>query len=116
MRVIVTGGNGGIGKGIATAMAAQGHQVVIACRTIPKAKQAVAEMRGDVDIRYLDLADLSSIGPARHASAIQTAEFTLPFSRSWWTWCRNRPIAATTGAVSAPSTRSKPCPTPGSSM
>ena len=57
----MTGGNSGIGKGIAAALAADGHRVTIACRTIQKAEQAVTEMTGDVDVKYLDLADLSSI-------------------------------------------------------
>jgi cytochrome P450/NAD(P)-dependent dehydrogenase (short-subunit alcohol dehydrogenase family) len=61
MRIIVTGGNSGIGKATATALAAAGHSVVIACRTIPKAEQAAAEMAGDVEVRHLDLADLSSV-------------------------------------------------------
>ena len=61
MRIIVTGGNSGVGKATATALAAAGHRVVIACRTIPKAEQAAAEMVGDVEVRYLDLADLTSV-------------------------------------------------------
>jgi NAD(P)-dependent dehydrogenase (short-subunit alcohol dehydrogenase family) len=61
VRVIVTGGNGGIGKGIVEALEAEGHRVTIACRTIPKAEQALREIAGDVDVKYLDLADLSSI-------------------------------------------------------
>src|SRR5699024_2980137 len=61
MRVIVTGANSGVGKATATALAAAGHQVVIACRTVTKGKQAAAEMAGDVEVRHLDLADLSSV-------------------------------------------------------
>lgn len=60
VRVIVTGGNSGIGKGIASALAADGHRVTIACRTIPKAERALSEMTGDVDMKYADLADLPS--------------------------------------------------------
>jgi NAD(P)-dependent dehydrogenase (short-subunit alcohol dehydrogenase family) len=58
MRIIVTGGNSGVGKATAGALAAAGHSVMIACRTIPKAEQAAAEMTGDVEVRHLDLADL----------------------------------------------------------
>jgi len=36
MRIIVTGANSGVGKATAAALAAAGHSVVIACRTIPK--------------------------------------------------------------------------------
>src|SRR6478752_6026455 len=61
MRVIITGGNSGVGKATATALAAQGHSVVIACRTIDKGRQAAAEMPGDVEVRALDLADLASV-------------------------------------------------------
>jgi NAD(P)-dependent dehydrogenase (short-subunit alcohol dehydrogenase family) len=61
MRVIVTGGNSGIGKATAAALAADGHNVVIACRTIGKAEQAAAAMRGEVHVAHLDLADLASV-------------------------------------------------------
>ena len=61
MRAIVTGGNSGVGKATAAALAASGHSVVIACRDVMKAKQAAAEMTGDVEVRPLDLADLASV-------------------------------------------------------
>ncbi len=61
MRIIVTGGNSGVGKETAAALAAAGHDVMIACRTIPKAERAAAEMAGDVEVRHLDLADLVSV-------------------------------------------------------
>jgi NAD(P)-dependent dehydrogenase (short-subunit alcohol dehydrogenase family) len=61
MRVIVTGGNSGVGAATAAALAAQGHSVVIACRTIDKAQRAAAAMPGDVEVRPLDLADLASV-------------------------------------------------------
>jgi NADPH:quinone reductase-like Zn-dependent oxidoreductase len=50
LRIIVTGGNSGIGKATAGALAAAGHSVVIACQTIPKAEQAAAEMTGNVEV------------------------------------------------------------------
>src|SRR5689334_15159867 len=61
MRIIVTGGNSGLGKATASALARTGHSVLIACRDIPKAEQAAGEMAGDVDIAQLDLADLASV-------------------------------------------------------
>jgi NAD(P)-dependent dehydrogenase (short-subunit alcohol dehydrogenase family) len=61
VKVIVTGGNSGIGAETAATLAAAGHSVVIACRTIPKAERADATMRGDVMIAQLDLADLTSV-------------------------------------------------------
>jgi NAD(P)-dependent dehydrogenase (short-subunit alcohol dehydrogenase family) len=50
MRIIVTGSNSGVGKAAAGVLAAAGHGVVLACRTIPKAEQAAAEMAGDVEV------------------------------------------------------------------
>jgi NAD(P)-dependent dehydrogenase (short-subunit alcohol dehydrogenase family) len=61
MRIIVTGGNSGVGKATAGTLAAAGHSVVLACRTIPKAERAAAQMAGDVEVRHLDLADLRSV-------------------------------------------------------
>ena len=72
MRIIVTGGNSGIGKATAGALAAAGHSVVIACRTIPKAEQAAAEMAGDVEVRHLDLADLPSV--RRFADSVESVD------------------------------------------
>jgi NAD(P)-dependent dehydrogenase (short-subunit alcohol dehydrogenase family) len=42
-------------------MAAAGHQVVIACRTVGKGHEAATGMTGDVEVRELDLANLSSV-------------------------------------------------------
>jgi len=61
MRIIVTGGNSGVGKATAAALAKDGHSVVIACRNIEKAERAAAEMSGDVTVAQLDLADLASV-------------------------------------------------------
>ncbi|NDJ87928.1 SDR family NAD(P)-dependent oxidoreductase [Mycolicibacter kumamotonensis] len=61
MRIIVTGANSGVGRATATALAAEGHQVLIACRTLRKGQEAAAAMGGDVEVRHLDLADLSSV-------------------------------------------------------
>jgi NAD(P)-dependent dehydrogenase (short-subunit alcohol dehydrogenase family) len=72
MRIIVTGGNSGIGKATATALAAAGHSVVIACRTIPKGEQAAAEMVGDVEVCHLDLAELASV--RKFADSVETVD------------------------------------------
>ncbi|WP_407688203.1 SDR family NAD(P)-dependent oxidoreductase [Mycobacterium sp. HUMS_1102779] len=61
MRIIVTGGNSGVGKATATALASAGHDVVIACRTMSKAHEAAASMNGNVEVAELDLADLTSV-------------------------------------------------------
>jgi NAD(P)-dependent dehydrogenase (short-subunit alcohol dehydrogenase family) len=72
MRIVVTGGNSGVGKATAAALAAAGHSVVIACRTLPKAERAAAEMAGDVEVRHLDLADLGSV--RTFAEAMETVD------------------------------------------
>jgi NAD(P)-dependent dehydrogenase (short-subunit alcohol dehydrogenase family) len=61
VRTIITGGNSGIGKETATALAAAGHSVVIAARDIAKSERAAAEITGDVEVAHLDLADLTSV-------------------------------------------------------
>jgi NAD(P)-dependent dehydrogenase (short-subunit alcohol dehydrogenase family) len=61
VRIIVTGGNSGVGKATATAMAAAGHEVIIACRTLSKSREAAAAMSGHVGVHELDLADLTSV-------------------------------------------------------
>jgi NAD(P)-dependent dehydrogenase (short-subunit alcohol dehydrogenase family) len=61
VHIIVTGGNSGVGRATAAAMAAAGHDVVIACRTPSKAQEAAAAMSGNVEVAELDLADLTSV-------------------------------------------------------
>lgn len=88
MRVIVTGGNSGIGKGIATTLAAEGHQVVIACRTVEKGECAAVEMTGDVRVEFVDLADLASVASfAESVDAVDVlvnnaAVFGIPLTRT----------------------------------
>jgi NAD(P)-dependent dehydrogenase (short-subunit alcohol dehydrogenase family) len=72
MRIIVTGGNSGVGKATAAALAGAGHRVVLACRTIPKAERAAAEMTGDVTVAHLDLANLASV--RRFAESVDTVD------------------------------------------
>jgi NAD(P)-dependent dehydrogenase (short-subunit alcohol dehydrogenase family) len=72
VRIIVTGGNSGVGKATASAMAAAGHEVVIACRTVSKARAAAAAMPGDVEVRELDLADLTSV--RKFADTVKTVD------------------------------------------
>jgi len=62
MRIIITGGNSGVGKATAAAMAAAGHEVVIAYRSVSKGRDAVKTMSGDVKVAELDLADLDGTG------------------------------------------------------
>ena len=72
MKVIVTGANSGVGKATAATLAAAGHQVVLACRTPSKGLAAAAEMRGDVSVAPLDLADLSSV--RQFAASVDTLD------------------------------------------
>lgn len=72
MRIIVTGGNSGIGRQTATALAVAGHSVLIAGRDIPKAERAAAEMAGEVEVAHLDLADLTSV--RKFADSVETVD------------------------------------------
>ena len=60
-KIVVTGANSGLGLATATALAAKGASVVLACRTVSKGEAAARSMAGDVSVRRLDLADLSSV-------------------------------------------------------
>jgi NAD(P)-dependent dehydrogenase (short-subunit alcohol dehydrogenase family) len=59
--IVVTGANSGIGATAARALAARGASVVLACRNTAKGEAAAATMTGDVSVRRLDLAELSSV-------------------------------------------------------
>jgi NAD(P)-dependent dehydrogenase (short-subunit alcohol dehydrogenase family) len=72
VRIIVTGGNSGVGKATVAALAAAGHSVVIACRTIAKAERVAAELAGDIAVAHLDLADLASV--RTFADSVETVD------------------------------------------
>jgi 2-deoxy-D-gluconate 3-dehydrogenase len=57
---VVTGGNGGIGLGMARGLAAAGARVVVAARNAGKAEAAVAELGAQSAFIALDVADESS--------------------------------------------------------
>jgi NAD(P)-dependent dehydrogenase (short-subunit alcohol dehydrogenase family) len=59
--VIVTGANSGIGQAAASALADRGARVVLAVRNLDKGRAAEAAMRGDTEVRQLDLASLDSV-------------------------------------------------------
>ena len=64
--VIITGGNSGIGKAAATLLAKSGATVILACRSLQRGVQALAEVREDsgsaqVALIQIDLASQSSI-------------------------------------------------------
>ncbi|MGH3875664.1 MAG: oxidoreductase [Actinophytocola sp.] len=58
---IVTGANSGIGLVTARELARSGARVIMACRDVTKGVEAAAALPGDVEVRELDLADLTSI-------------------------------------------------------
>jgi len=58
---IVTGANSGIGLVTAHELARAGARVIMACRDVSKGTAAAASLTGDVEVRALDLADLSSV-------------------------------------------------------
>jgi NAD(P)-dependent dehydrogenase (short-subunit alcohol dehydrogenase family) len=58
---IVTGANSGIGLVTARELARSGARVIMACRDVSKGVEAAAALPGDVEVRELDLADLTSI-------------------------------------------------------
>ena len=67
---VVTGGNGGIGLGMARGLAEAGASVVVAARDAAKAEGAVAELGGRSAFIPLDVADETSC----HAMIGQTAD------------------------------------------
>ena len=63
---MVTGGNSGVGKATATALAAAGARTVITARSRARGEEAVADIRrasgsDQVDLVVFDLADLASV-------------------------------------------------------
>src|SRR5260370_2411901 len=68
---VITGGNGGIGLGIAQALAAAGCNVSIWARNAEKNKNAAATMAGSagkVDTRICDVSDATSVKSAMAAT------------------------------------------------
>lgn len=59
--IIVTGGNSGLGRATAAGLAAAGARVVLAVRDEQRGRDAAASIRGAVEVRSLDLADLASV-------------------------------------------------------
>ena len=58
---IVTGANSGLGEVTARELARVGAQVILAVRNTEKGEAAAQQMTGDVEVRQLDLQDLSSV-------------------------------------------------------
>ncbi|MGM1018385.1 MAG: oxidoreductase [Actinomycetota bacterium] len=66
---IVTGANSGLGRVTAAVLAAKGAHVIAAVRDVGRGRDAVAGIPGDLDVRRLDLADLSSVREFAHGIA-----------------------------------------------
>jgi NAD(P)-dependent dehydrogenase (short-subunit alcohol dehydrogenase family) len=59
--VVITGSTSGIGRAAAAELARVGARVVMAVRNTSRGEQVAAEIGGDVEVRHLDLTDLSSV-------------------------------------------------------
>jgi NAD(P)-dependent dehydrogenase (short-subunit alcohol dehydrogenase family) len=59
--VIITGANSGLGAVTARELARAGAAVIMAVRTPSKGEAAVRQMTGNIEVRQLDLQDLSSV-------------------------------------------------------
>ena len=59
--VIITGANSGLGAVTARDLAAKGAKIVMAVRNTGKGQAAAGQMTGDIEVRQLDLQDLSSV-------------------------------------------------------
>ena len=69
---LITGANSGIGKEAARELARKGGRILMACRSLDKANEAMADLRADVpgaDLTFvqLDLARLTSVRVAADA-------------------------------------------------
>jgi retinol dehydrogenase-12 len=69
---LVTGGNTGIGKETARALAARGASVLIACRSLEKGRRAIDEIAAEtgnrqLELLALDLGDLASVNACAEA-------------------------------------------------
>jgi NAD(P)-dependent dehydrogenase (short-subunit alcohol dehydrogenase family) len=68
---LITGGNAGIGKATATALAKQGYQVVIVSRSQEKAEEAIKDIKfasNNQQVHYI-VADLGSLQSVRELAA-----------------------------------------------
>ena len=59
--VIITGANSGLGAITARELAGKGAKVILAVRTPSKGEAAARQMTGAIEVRQLDLQDLSSV-------------------------------------------------------
>jgi len=60
-RFVVTGASGGLGAETVRVLADRGAHVVLAVRNVEKGERVAATIDGEVEVRTLDVADLSSV-------------------------------------------------------
>jgi len=75
--ILITGGNAGIGKETALALAKKGNTIILACRNTTKAKNAVAEIKATTKneaIHYVPC-DLASFESIKNCAAAYREQF-----------------------------------------
>ncbi len=70
--VIITGANSGLGAVTARELARCGAKIIMAVRNTSKGEAAARQMTGDIEVRQLDLQDLSSV--RRFADGVDEAD------------------------------------------
>jgi NAD(P)-dependent dehydrogenase (short-subunit alcohol dehydrogenase family) len=73
--VIITGANSGLGAVTARELAGKGARIVMAVRNTSKGEAAARQMTGQVEVRELDLQDLSSV--RRFAGGVDGADMLI---------------------------------------
>ncbi|ORW96373.1 oxidoreductase [Mycobacterium szulgai] len=73
--VIITGANSGLGEVTARELAGRGAKIIMAVRNTDKGAAAAQRITGDVEVRTLDLQDLSSV--RRFADEVQGADILI---------------------------------------
>src|SRR5689334_6608834 len=73
--VIITGANSGLGEITARELARKGAAIVMAVRNTGKGEAAAREIAGKVEVRGLDLQDLSSV--RRFADGVDQADILI---------------------------------------
>ena len=72
---IVTGANSGLGAVTARELARVGAKIIMAVRNTNKGDAAAQQMTGDIEVRELDLQDLSSVG--KFADGVDEADILI---------------------------------------
>jgi NAD(P)-dependent dehydrogenase (short-subunit alcohol dehydrogenase family) len=73
--VIITGANSGLGAVTARELARVGAKIIMAVRNTNKGDAAAQQMTGDIEVRELDLQDLSSVG--KFADGVDEADILI---------------------------------------